>query len=104
MALTTAGEDVQVDKAMIEMLVDPLTHIVRNSVDHGINYSGTASRRRQTRDRVDPHPCPADRHLAIIEVEDDGAGIDGARIRDKALGKGLIGAAEAASFRCGRST
>ena len=60
-ALTTAGEDVQVDKAMIEMLVDPLTHIVRNSVDHGIEISGTASGNRQARDRVDPHPCPADR-------------------------------------------
>ena len=95
-ALTTAGEDVQVDKAMIEMLVDPLTHIVRNSVDHGIESPErrlsagkpvTGSIRIRARQTAS---------LAIIEVEDDGAGIDGARIRDKALGKGLIGAAEAA--------
>ncbi|MGF7207071.1 chemotaxis protein histidine kinase CheA [Skermanella aerolata] len=97
-ALTTAGEDVQVDKAMIEMLVDPLTHIVRNSVDHGIESperrlaSGKPAagsiriRARQTAS------------LAIIDVEDDGAGIDGARVRDKAVGKGLIGTAEAAGL------
>jgi two-component system chemotaxis sensor kinase CheA len=97
-ALTTAGEDVQVDKAMIEMLIDPLTHIVRNSVDHGIESperrlgSGKPAagsiriRARQTAS------------LAIVDVEDDGAGIDGARIRDKAVGKGLIGAAEAAAL------
>jgi two-component system, chemotaxis family, sensor kinase CheA len=97
-ALTTAGEDVQVDKAMIEMLVDPLTHIVRNSVDHGIESpdlrlaSGkpaTGSIRIRARQTAS---------LAIIEVEDDGAGIDGGRIRDKAIAKGLIGAAEAASL------
>jgi two-component system, chemotaxis family, sensor kinase CheA len=97
-ALTTAGEDVQVDKAMIEMLVDPLTHIVRNSVDHGIESPerrlstgkpATGSIRIRARQTAS---------LAIIEVEDDGAGIDGARIRDKAVGKGLIGAVEAASL------
>lgn len=96
--LTTAGEDVQVDKAMIEMLVDPLTHIVRNSVDHGIESpdrrvaagkpaAGTiAIRARQTAS------------LAVVEVSDDGGGIDTARVREKAVAKGLIGAREAAAL------
>lgn len=96
--LTTAGEDVQVDKAMIEMLVDPLTHIVRNSVDHGIESperrvaagkpaAGTiAIRARQTAS------------LAIVEVSDDGGGIDTGRVREKAVAKGLIGAREAAAL------
>lgn len=96
--LVTAGEDVQVDKAMIEMLVDPLTHIVRNCVDHGIEAperrlaagkpaAGTIRiRARQTAS------------LAIVEVADDGAGIDTARVRDKAVSKGLIGAREAAAL------
>ncbi len=97
-ALTTAGEDVQVDKAMIEMLVDPLTHIVRNSVDHGIE----APERRRAADkpaagtiRIRARQTAS---LAIVEVEDDGAGIDTARVRDKAVAKGLIGAREAAAL------
>ncbi len=97
-ALTTAGEDVQVDKAMIEMLLDPLTHIVRNSVDHGIE----PPERRQAAGkpaagsiRIRARQTAS---LAIVEVEDDGGGIDVARVRDKAVAKGLVGLAEAASL------
>ncbi len=96
--LTTAGEDVQVDKAMIEMLVDPLTHIVRNSVDHGIESPekrAAAGKPAQGSIRIRARQTAS---LAIVEVEDDGGGIDVARVRDKAVSKGLIGAAEAAAL------
>lgn len=102
-ALTTAGEDVQVDKAMIEMLVDPLTHIVRNSVDHGIespDRRAAAGKPAQGSIRIRARQTAS---LAIVEVEDDGGGIDVARVRDKAVSKGLIGAAEAASLPDGEA-
>jgi two-component system, chemotaxis family, sensor kinase CheA len=102
-ALTTAGEDVQVDKAMIEMLVDPLTHIVRNSVDHGIespDRRAAAGKPAQGSIRIRARQTAS---LAIVEVEDDGGGIDVARVREKAVSKGLIGAAEAAALPNGEA-
>ncbi|WP_052710224.1 chemotaxis protein CheA [Azospirillum thiophilum] len=93
--LTTSGEDVQVDKAMIEMLVDPLTHIVRNSVDHGIETPGrrlAAGKPAAGSIRIRARQTAS---LAIVEVADDGGGIDTARVRAKAVAKGLIGAREA---------
>lgn len=102
-ALTTTGEDVQVDKAMVEMLVDPLTHIVRNSVDHGIEAPErriAAGKPRGGSIRIGARQATS---LAVIEVEDDGAGIDVARVREKAVAKGLIGAAEAAALSDGEA-
>jgi two-component system, chemotaxis family, sensor kinase CheA len=102
-ALTTAGEDVQVDKAMIEMLVDPLTHIVRNSVDHGIespDRRAAAGKPAQGSIRIRARQTAS---LAIVEVEDDGGGIDVARVRDKAVSKGLIGEAAAAALPDGEA-
>ncbi|WP_298371225.1 chemotaxis protein CheW [Azospirillum sp.] len=102
-ALTTAGEDVQVDKAMIEMLVDPLTHIVRNSVDHGVespDRRAAAGKPAQGSIRIRARQTAS---LAIVEVEDDGGGIDVARVRDKAVAKGLIGAAAAAALSDGEA-
>ncbi|NYZ17760.1 hypothetical protein HL658_34890 [Azospirillum sp. RWY-5-1] len=96
--LVTAGEDVQVDKAMIEMLVDPLTHIVRNCVDHGIEAPGrrlAAGKPAAGTIRIRARQTAS---LAIVEVADDGAGIDTARVREKAVAKGLIGAREAAAL------
>jgi two-component system, chemotaxis family, sensor kinase CheA len=103
-ALTTAGDDVQVDKAMIEMLVDPLTHIVRNSVDHGIESPERRLAAGKPRDGAIRIRARQAASLAIIEVEDDGGGIDVARVREKAVSKGLITAAEAAALSDDDST
>jgi two-component system, chemotaxis family, sensor kinase CheA len=103
-ALTTAGDDVQVDKAMIEMLVDPLTHIVRNSVDHGIESPERRLAAGKPRDGAIRIRARQAASLAIIEVEDDGGGIDVARVREKAVSKGLISAAEAAALSDDEST
>jgi two-component system, chemotaxis family, sensor kinase CheA len=103
-ALTTAGDDVQVDKAMIEMLVDPLTHIVRNSVDHGIESPERRLAAGKPRDGAIRIRARQAASLAIIEVEDDGGGIDVARVREKAVSKSLITAAEAAALNDDDST
>lgn len=90
--LSMSGEDTEIDKSMLELLGDPLTHLVRNSADHGIEPAdiriaagkpaeGTISLRAFHRSgRV------------VIEVADDGAGIDTERVRAKAIERGLIAA------------
>ena len=89
------GKETELDKTMIEAIKDPLTHLVRNSVDHGIE-------RPETREAAGKDP---EGRLSLrafheggqvnIEIEDDGAGLDQERIRNKAVQKGLISAEQA---------
>lgn len=84
------GADTELDKTILEAIKDPLTHIVRNSVDHGIEAPDVRA----------AHGKPAEGILLLrafheggqvnIEIVDDGGGINSDRIRDKALEKGLI--------------
>ncbi len=86
------GEETELDKTLIEAIKDPLTHLVRNSVDHGIE-------RPEVREVAGKDP---EGRLALrafheggqvnIEISDDGAGLDQERIRNKAVQKGLISA------------
>jgi two-component system chemotaxis sensor kinase CheA len=88
--LTLSGEETEIDKSMLELLGDPLTHLIRNAADHGVESpeariaagkpaEGTISLRAFHRSgRV------------VIEVADDGAGIDAERVRAKAIERGLI--------------
>jgi two-component system, chemotaxis family, sensor kinase CheA len=89
------GKETELDKTLIEAIKDPLTHIVRNSVDHGIE-------RPEVRKAAGKDP---EGRLSLrafheggqvnIEISDDGAGLDQERIRAKALQKGLITADQA---------
>lgn len=90
------GEDTGLDKSLVEALADPLVHMVRNSVDHGIELPAQ-------RQAAGKPVCGRLRLTAqqagdqiLITVEDDGAGMDAERLRSKALEKGLLAAAEAA--------
>ena len=84
------GEETDLDKAIIEAIKDPLTHVVRNSVDHGIELPAVRLERGK----------PAEGHIRLrafheggrinIEISDDGGGIDPARIRNKAVQRGLV--------------
>lgn len=96
--LRTEGDDVQVDKATIEMLVDPLTHIVRNSIDHGIEPA--EARQAAGKAAVGSIVVRARQgtQTATIEVEDDGGGIDFERVRAKAVEKQLIAPSAAAAL------
>lgn len=90
------GKETELDKTIVEAIKDPLTHIVRNSVDHGIE-------KPEKRVAVGK---PAEGRLllrayheggqVIIEISDDGGGLDGDRIRRKAVEKGLITPEQAA--------
>ncbi len=92
--LQTAGGETELDKTVIEKLGDPLVHIIRNSIDHGIEPP------EARRDGGKP-PCGTIRLGAehsgdsvVIEISDDGAGLDPEAIRRKAVEKGLIGEQE----------
>ncbi len=88
--LTTAGGETELDKTVIEQLSDPLVHIIRNSIDHGIE--SPAERRAAGKSACGSVHLAAMHSGAyvLIRVSDDGAGLDSTRIREKALQKGLI--------------
>jgi|SRR5580658_511470 two-component system chemotaxis sensor kinase CheA len=89
------GKETELDKTLIEAIKDPLTHLVRNSVDHGIE-------RPEVRQAAGKNP---EGRLSLrafheggqvnIEIADDGAGLDQERIRNKAVQKGLVSAEQA---------
>ncbi len=94
--LETEGAEVRIDKGMVDLLLDPLMHMVRNAVDHGVEMP-------DEREKAGKSPVARVRLSAVsrgnrveIEVSDDGKGLDVERIRAKAIDRGLVGAAEAA--------
>ncbi|WP_375197477.1 chemotaxis protein CheA [Sphingobium sp.] len=94
--LTLEGGDVEMDREMVEMVVDPLTHIVRNSIDHGIE----TPERRIALGKPDTGKLKLEARQSgnqiVIEVSDDGQGIDTARLVDKAVAAGRLTAEAAA--------
>jgi len=97
-ALIMEGEDTELDKNIIEQIGDPLLHLVRNSGDHGIE---TVDERRAA--GKDPQGSVwlraynRGKHV-IIEVEDDGRGMNPEKLKDKAVEKGFIAAQDAAEM------
>jgi two-component system chemotaxis sensor kinase CheA len=90
--LTTAGEETELDKTMIERLADPLVHIIRNAADHGLEDSET---RVAAGKPAAGHISLVARHAGaevLISVSEDGRGLDVQRIRAKAEENGLIAA------------
>jgi len=90
--LTTAGEETELDKTMIERLADPLVHIIRNAADHGLEDSAT---RVAAGKPAAGNISLVARHAGaevLISVSEDGRGLDAKRIRAKAEENGLIAA------------
>jgi two-component system chemotaxis sensor kinase CheA len=88
--LVTEGGDTELDKSVIDQIADPLVHIIRNSVDHGIE--SPAERRQAGKapgGRLVLSAAHSGSHV-LIRVADDGRGIDPARVRAKAIEKGLL--------------
>jgi two-component system chemotaxis sensor kinase CheA len=84
------GQETEIDKTMIELISDPLVHLVRNSLDHGIELPG--DRERSGKPRIGKIRLEARQegdHI-LIRISDDGAGIDPTRILRKAIEKGMI--------------
>ena len=87
--LVTCGENTELDKGLIEKLADPLTHLVRNSLDHGIE--APAQRRAAGKNPIGTITLSASHQGGniAIEVSDDGAGLDRRRILAKAQQRGM---------------
>lgn len=90
------GEDTELDKTIIEAIKDPLTHVVRNAVDHGIETPEARVAAGKPAEGVLRLRAYHEGGQVIIEVTDDGAGLDHARILDKAVERGLVSAEQAA--------
>ncbi|GBC60705.1 chemotaxis protein CheA [Desulfonema ishimotonii] len=90
--LITEGAETELDKTIIEHLGDPLVHMIRNSIDHGIE--GPDEREKAGKPRKGKIRLSAAHQGASvgITIEDDGRGIDPARVRARAVEKGLIDA------------
>jgi len=88
--LVTSGEETEVDKTVIEQLADPLMHMIRNSLDHGIE--GPAERREAGKPELATVNLSAEHRSGriLIEVSDDGLGINRERVFEKATEKGLV--------------
>ena len=88
--LTLEGGDVEMDREMVEMVVDPLTHIVRNSIDHGIE----TPERRRTLGKPEAGSLKLEARQSgnqiAIEISDDGQGIDTGRLVEKAIAAGKL--------------
>ena len=89
--LKITGETTELDKTVLERIGDPLLHLVRNSIDHGIE--GAAARAAAGKSAVGTIHMKASHHggSIVIEVGDDGAGLDTERIVAKARAAGLVG-------------
>lgn len=88
----TTGEDTELDKTMIECLADPLVHLIRNAIDHGIEDTATRSANGKTEQgRIELAAVHSGAQV-LVTVKDNGGGLNTARIRAKAEEQGLIAA------------
>jgi two-component system chemotaxis sensor kinase CheA len=88
--LSMEGEETELDKTVIERLNDPLVHIIRNSVDHGIETPSLRETLGKPRQGMLLLSAKHSGSYVLVEITDDGAGLDRDRIREKAVEKGLI--------------
>lgn len=101
--LELAGVDTELDKTLVDALGDPLIHLIRNALDHGIE---TPDKRRQAGKQEQgllTLAASQEGENVIIELRDDGAGIDPAKIRNRAVERGLISVEKAASLSTAES-
>ncbi len=90
--LSTEGAETEIDKTVIDKLFDPLVHLIRNSIDHGIEMPDVREAHGKPR-RGTVHLSAAHAGAnVLIRVRDDGAGLDREAIREKAVAAGLIAA------------
>jgi two-component system chemotaxis sensor kinase CheA len=96
--LEISGQHVELDKSIVELLSDPLTHLIRNSIDHGIESPD---------DRIKAGKDPTGTIIlrafqeggkVIVEIQDDGKGIDTERVKEVAIKKGIISDQNASSM------
>ncbi|HWX56163.1 MAG TPA: chemotaxis protein CheA [Verrucomicrobiae bacterium] len=96
--LAMSGEDTDLDKSILDMLAEPMAHLVRNAVDHGIELPEdrvNAGKPAQGTVRLNAYHQG---NQIVIEISDDGRGIDAKRLVAKAVSNGILTAADAAAL------
>lgn len=96
--LLTVGEATELDKKLIDELADPLTHLIRNSVDHGLESVSEREAARKPAQGTVRLEAFHDGGQVCIRIGDDGRGLDVTRIKAKAVRMGLISEAQAAKL------
>ena len=91
-ALVLLGEDTELDKTMAELIADPLIHLVRNSLDHGIEVPAEREKSSKPSQGTIRLEARQEGDQIVISISDDGAGMDPERIGRKAVEKGLVSA------------
>jgi len=89
--LVMYGEETELDKYLAEEIIDPLMHLVRNSLDHGIESPEARKLKGKNESGTITLKAYQKGNHVVVELKDDGAGIDVAKVRKKAVEKGLIG-------------
>ncbi len=88
--LVTEGEGTEVDKTVVEKLSDPITHMIRNAIDHGLETPAEREAAGKPAEGTVRLTAAHRSGRIVIEVSDDGRGVDRARVKAKAIEKGLI--------------
>jgi chemotaxis protein histidine kinase CheA/CheY-like chemotaxis protein len=95
-AFTVQGDEIDVDKGVLEALEEPLLHLLRNAVDHGVEDPATRKRNGKPPNATLSLAAKLVGQMLHLEVSDDGAGIDVEAVRQRAIDMGLIDASTAA--------
>ncbi len=90
--LVTEGEGTEVDKTVVEKLSDPITHMIRNAIDHGLETPAEREAAGKPAEGTVRLTAAHRSGRIVIEVSDDGRGVDRVRVKAKAIEKGLIAA------------
>jgi two-component system, chemotaxis family, sensor kinase CheA len=102
--LVIRGEDTELDRTIIEQINDPLIHLLRNSIDHGVESPEKREAAGKNRRGTITLTARQEQNHIVLTVEDDGEGIDPNRIRQAAVQKGLVSELEAANLSDEKAT
>jgi len=94
--LVLEGEDTDLDKNLVEALADPLVHLVRNSVDHGIEEPDVREAKGKPREGTVKLSASQEGDHILLTIEDDGAGMDAEKLKQIAIERGVLDADAAA--------
>jgi len=96
--LETSGRDLELDRSVLEAFADPLTHLIRNGVDHGLESAIERQAAGKPKAGLLKLTAREQSGEVILSLEDDGRGIDPDRVKEKAVAKGIVSAGHAAGL------
>jgi len=96
--LVIEGKEIELDRTVLDEIGDPLVHLLRNAVDHGLESTEERIKAGKSPEGLLRLAASRQRNTVLIEVQDDGQGMDPAKIKDAAVRKGLISKEEVAKL------